>query len=496
MDWFAVDKEGLAAILERRGKAFAVLELVSNAFDAPGTNEVKVVLEPIPGRPYAKLVVEDDAPDGFADLSHSYTLFAPSERKVAAEKRGRFNVGEKLVLAICEEAEIVSTKGRVVFDREGRRTLRRQWWREAGSIFEGTIRMTRDELRDAVAALDAVLVPDGIVLTVNGIPVCRRPPLHVVEATLPTEIADAEGNLRRTRRKTTARIFEPLPHETATLYELGIPVVATGDRWHVDVGQKIPLNMDRDNVTPGFLAEIRALVLNTMHERITGDEATTAWVREAAERPECSPEAIRRILDERFGTKRVAYDPSDAEANHRAVAEGYTVVHGRALSAGEWENARKANAIKPAGQVAPTPKPFSPDGKPLQIIPPDAWTEGMARAAVYASRLAERLLNATPRMQLVVSYANDPSWSFAGTYERPTDRTPARLYLNLAKLGRGFFDGGATEDFDRLLLHEFAHHFEGNHLADGFAEAGFRLGARLKKLALEEPELFDMKRNA
>jgi hypothetical protein len=35
---------------------------------------------------------------------------------------------------------------------------------------------------------------------------------------------------------------------------MGIPVVETGDRWHVDVAQKVPLNFDRDNLPPATCA--------------------------------------------------------------------------------------------------------------------------------------------------------------------------------------------------------------------------------------------------
>ena len=75
---FEVDKKGLEKILERRGKSFAVLELVQNAFDENVTS-VEVTIRPTEGsRGYHDIVVEDDSPEGFADLSHAYTLFAES----------------------------------------------------------------------------------------------------------------------------------------------------------------------------------------------------------------------------------------------------------------------------------------------------------------------------------------------------------------------------------------------------------------------------------
>ena len=55
-------------------------------------------------------------------------------------------------------------------------------------------------------------------------------------------------------------LYEPLPGEVASLYEMGLPIVCTEDKWHVSVGQKIPLNKDRNNVPPRYLKAVRTLV--------------------------------------------------------------------------------------------------------------------------------------------------------------------------------------------------------------------------------------------
>ena len=105
-NWFDVDRKGLAKLLERRGKEFLVFELIQNAWDQ-NVEEVTVTLrehDAFPGN--YDLRVEDDDPEGFTDLAHAYTLFAESEKKGDVHKRGRFNVGEKLVLAMCESATI------------------------------------------------------------------------------------------------------------------------------------------------------------------------------------------------------------------------------------------------------------------------------------------------------------------------------------------------------------------------------------------------------
>ena len=113
--WLTVDRDGLAKVIARNGKAFCVYELIQNAWDEDVTR-VDVILDPLPKeRGLCLLTVKDDSPDGFLDLSHSFTLFAESKKKGNAAKRGVFNVGEKLVLALCVSAHVQSMTGTVRF---------------------------------------------------------------------------------------------------------------------------------------------------------------------------------------------------------------------------------------------------------------------------------------------------------------------------------------------------------------------------------------------
>jgi hypothetical protein len=119
MTWFDVSKLGLQKIQGRRGREFLMYELIQNSWDAAAT-VVSVELSKAPGARTATLIVEDNSPNGFRDLSHASTLFAESDKKGCATLRGRFNFGEKLVLACCDTAEIISTTGGVRFDEKVR----------------------------------------------------------------------------------------------------------------------------------------------------------------------------------------------------------------------------------------------------------------------------------------------------------------------------------------------------------------------------------------
>jgi hypothetical protein len=64
---------------------------------------------------------------------------------------------------------------------------------------------------------------------------------------------------------------------------------------------------------------------------------------------------------------------------------------------------------------------------------------------------------------------------------------PGKLDFNVFRLGHKFFDQGITEAVDELLIHEYGHQYSGDHLSEEYHEALCGLGAKLKRLALEQP---------
>jgi len=345
--WFDIDKDGLAAILERRGKAFALAELVSNAWDS-GSDMVAIKMTPLVGRPVVNVEVEDWG-EGFDDLSHAYTMFARSRRAGDAEKRGRFCLGEKLVLAVCSKATITSTGGSIEFDGGERRRSKRS--RQHGTLFEADMKMTRAEYDDAVAFLRRMIPP--VATTLDGVEIPRPDSLCRFTTRLPTEIADADGNLRRTMRQCEVEVYDG--SDGGEILEMGVPVVECDMPYRVNVLQKIPLNMDRDNVTPAFLKALQAEVLNHLHDRLDSTQACETWVAEAAADARASSAAVTSVVTQRFGERAVIAVPGDPLANAQAEANGYTVVHGGAMSSGLWANVRKAEVMLPSSRVFPTP---------------------------------------------------------------------------------------------------------------------------------------------
>ena len=488
-NWIDVDLDGLAKVAKRRGLSFVLLEMLQNSYDEEGCSKVTVTLDPMPGtRNRARLTIEDDGTHGFRSLSDAWTMFAPSYKAANPEQAGRFNLGCKLVLALCEYAIIETTTGSVAFDKKGRRKLRRK--RERGSSVRLMLKVSQKQVQEIVDAVDLVIPRVETHFRVQGdhqiYRVLRMPdPLETIEATLPTEFADSEGNMRRSARKTTVEVYEPLTEDGGWIYELGLPVVSTGDTWSVNVNQTVPLGVERENVTPQFLRKVRAAVLNAMADRVDETTVSEQWVREAASAPEIKADAYEKVLDVRFGEDRVMFDPSDPEANSRAAANGYTVVHPRQMSAGERSNRRRITAdtgremVRPSGRVFPT---HGREFADANIMDMDLCGQKMGEEFSHSAfveliqQVSRILLGYNVSVQIANSAADAAAWYGSRT-----------VTFNYRRLGKKFFTLKSRSALERLLdltIHELAHAIEGNHLSDRYYRACTKLGAKLTVAAL------------
>jgi hypothetical protein len=160
-------------------------------------------------------------------------------------------------------------------------------------------------------------------------------------------------------------------------------------------------------------------VFNAMAAHLSKHDATATWVREAMGDGRSAQEDTARAMDLRFSDKRVTYDPSDPEANLIAASRGYIVISPGSLSGAEWEQVKAHNLSLPAGQVTPSPKPFSAGGKPLRILEREALSREMLQFEAFVHMVGELLL----RHSVQVKFANDPAWTFEAAMARERSRS-------------------------------------------------------------------------
>jgi hypothetical protein len=465
--WIIADKNGIRKNLGTRGLSWVLNEMAQNAFDEKVKQVVIDLPRPVNG--HTTLTVTDDSPDGWHDLSHAYRLFAESYKRSNPEKRGRFNIGEKFVLAMCSEATISTMSGRVSFNSDDTRTESSRVKRERGTEFRGTMRLKIEEWEEMVEGAKRLIPPSGVTLLVNGVAVSERKPLRSWKASLPTVIPDDEGRLRPTKRDTTVTLYVIERGETAMLYELGIPVVEFDGNYHVSIGQKVPLNFDRDNVTPAYRSSVLVEVLNHTADLLTKEEINQPWVKVAASDDRVTPETITTVLDNTFGKNRFSLRPGDPEADKIAITKGFIPVHGGAMTPGMWTNAKKAGAIAPP---PPSPKAhFSEYGR--GPIDRDKWTQGMCELEKFAVHFAQVVLGKPVSVHF---YSDSGGQNWSACYGSSSVKFAKRECG-----GNRFFDGGLDahrQQWVELLIHEYAHDSVSDHLSSDFHDECCRLGAK------------------
>ncbi len=481
MNWFAVNKDGLRKLIATKPKVFVMHELIQNSLDA-GSKNITLKLDPAATRGTYNLAAHDDGTVPWSRMSHAYTLFDNSDKASDPTKRGMFCLGEKLVLAMCREALLCTTKGHVRFGKNGNRSSGPSKATDQGTSFEALIEMTKAEFEQLREDIKRIIIPDGVNVVFNGWKLPTWPVDHTFKSSLPTMKAGKDGGPRATVRKTKVDLHQANEGEQGWLFEMGIPVVEIGGRWHVNVHQKVPLNMQRDNVTPSYRKKMWTIVANFLESLISEEDATGDLGHIALASEDTSPEAVKAILTARFGEKVVAQDIRDPEANKTAVANGYTVVGGGALSKDQWKQAKSAGGVVSAGKLFPSDQDRG--GGEHSVIAPSDYTGGMKKVIAFAVDFARELLGVESLGVKVYKSREDNAIARYGPH--------VGLSFNLQRLGHEWFNSFPSngEEVIDLLIHEFGHHYEFDHLSDKYYRALTKLGAKSTRLALSNPGLF------
>jgi len=464
-----VDLKGLAEIYGDKPKTFIINELTQNAWDE-NIKECKIDITSNYQNGMTAVRVEDDSPEGFKQFEHVWTMFAHTSKRDNAEQRGRFNIGEKLVIALCVTTggwvEIKTTKGKVTFDANGRhenyaiKTNR-------GSVITAVFKATTQEVLDIVHHTAHLLVPANIRYIVNGKQIKPRPIVKTFKATLLTDIMVGDV-LKVQKRETSINLVDG--GAQSFIYEMGIPIMETDCPWHIDVQQKVQLNLDRDNILPSYVQDLYAEVLNATHKDINEDQASMLWVRTAMKDDRCKPETVKAIMEKRFGPKFCIANPHDVHSMEKAISSGYIPVYGREMSREEWNRAKAVMDIPTSSGL------FGEKGyADAKHVEPNNRMNEVKR---LVEKIAKRILGINVNVKFVTADATT-----LADYARDTHT----LRFNVGRLPRNFFDTPVSVRVLDLCIHEIGHEKES---MTEYHELLTRLGAELVIMALNEPQFF------
>ena len=247
-EWFAVSTEGMRQLHAGRPPWSLVKELVQNVWDeSPPATRCEVQVRPAEGNGRSTEVeVLDDGP-GFANIADVYTLMGPSAKQGNPSKRGRFNLGEKEIIAAARFAQVQTVGHTVTFDGKGR--VRRRNGRTNGTRVLVRMPWGATEREELLSMLNRFRPPAACCFIVNGRTMGFRAPILTAYMQLPTVLQDSPGEpIRPTVRVAPVDVLEPLAGD-GWLYEMGIPVQPIELPFDVDVQQKLPLAPQRDRVS-------------------------------------------------------------------------------------------------------------------------------------------------------------------------------------------------------------------------------------------------------
>lgn len=275
------------------------------------------------------LTVADDGA-GFQNERDIWTLFGSTAKRGAAGVAGRFNAGDKQLIAVARQATVKTNAVTVTFADGKREVTRHRSQIVSGTIVEALMPWSLQDMAEIRESLKRILPPEGLTYSVDGETVVAPVARCIVNVTLPTVLL-TDGVLRNTTRKTAVRVIKC---DKPTLFELGVPVCdlsEIGFPWSLDVQQKVPVPMSRNTVSPQYLfrligsvieqASMDGVTLLTQEEQGAGFmKGALEWIRE--------PEALQATVKSLFGDNAVRLS-SDPIANAQAAASGATLVSGR-----------------------------------------------------------------------------------------------------------------------------------------------------------------------
>lgn len=337
---FEVDANGLREVIGGQDSWRQAIELVANVFDEfrgydddrkkPVYCEVTLTKE---GKNPAVLTVEDDGA-GFSNVADVWTFFRSTDKRESTSVSGRFNAGEKQLLAMAIEATVLTNNNKVVFKDGQRKHTQHKKPQHEGTKITASFPWTHTEFDIAVEQLRTVIPPQGLHYVVNGELIQAPQQIATARVSLPTVLlqnVDGVSALRECYRQTNVQVLraDVMDGTQPTLYELGVPVVPLEHEfpYSLNVEQKIPVPLTRDVVSKTYIEKLIGRVLQSTAldgiKLLTDENADATFIKASFAHIQ-DADALAMVTADVF--PNAVQWSSDTQANAMAALDGVTVL--------------------------------------------------------------------------------------------------------------------------------------------------------------------------
>lgn len=496
--WLAISTEGFAAMNAARPAEHLIKELVQNALDAIADGQSgHISLRYGAGPDGFEIDCRDNGTgiDNLADLRVVYLTHKTDSHL----KRGRFGRGFKEALCIAEQAVVVSRGEQLEFlSAQGERITRQGPAAENGQGTRVWMRMpwpaeTHQRLDSYFAQF---LVPQGVVLEVNGVVIAERPVMHRVESNVTTELYDpVSQSWKKPSRRTQIHLVPTRGSEVPTIYEMGIPVAALewSVPYHCDVQQRVPMNPNRDAVASGYGVKLHVACLPTLLEQMDAAAIKDDWVGTAGRR--CDSAVQKRIIERAFGENIARSVPRMGERHFDEDARdlGVQVINTAQASGGFRDMLRvfvpsaqevvrrdeQAKAAQAGSNGFSLAEALAAGDHRLTWVERQGGAERVERCLAFAVWFCQQLVDTCPGRQDRVTLNCQPGSTLYAHWSSDN-------VLTLALDQACFWQAPLGPQSLRVLIHEAAHAMNTHHGME-FREEVERLAGEAASMIGREP---------
>lgn len=478
-EWLDISSEGFRQRQEDRLPAHLVKEIIQNALDATedmkgGVVDITILIDSQElGHKSCFIAVKDNGP-GVTDFSALRTVFF-SGKEDSYRLRGRLGQGIKEVLALAEQAEVLSNGKRALFhvDKDKRVMDVEKTETTPGTLIKFWMPWTgKNIVRDLTEYLHTFLVPwtPPREMYVNGVKIEPRKYLKRFDVDLSTELFDDGKWVRRTRSG-QLELVKVKDGEDPMIYEMGIPVMPIDWRqpYHINVLMRVPMNPRRDAVAAGYMQSVYAILLPQLMDAMPAEELKDEWVSVAVEKLE--PELQKAVVVKAFGEQAVRSVPTmgkhDWDSDAREL--GYETIPTRVLPTGLR---RAVEEFLPTSRDVETQRRLNVEAASLTEVPKDPKAE---RARATLAWLASEALGVIVEAKIVPEIDGPTGKAIAAW------ASGARLLLSNEFRG-DWIDPFAAKTLG-LLVHEMAHEVAAHH-GDDFKRGQEIVAGKLARLCL------------
>jgi len=459
-EWFSISNTGWRRLNAGREMGHLIREAVSNVYDLSEVKNCEVTIEE------GHVIIEDDSPAGFANLSLITTIFL-TDKEDDVTKRGRKGRGLKELISAADKAEVQTVGGTIIFE-SGRKAYEND--RKAGTrveIWTSLDNWKGENVQKAIDYITNTIPPENLTVKINGKEVPKKQKLFIIENTYLETVVIEKGVESHQYRATTIELYRK--QDGAYLYEMGIAVQQIDCDYSINVLQRIPVNDKRDTVSNWYLSTLFGGIMSSedVINLLVESDVSKDWISRGIDR---APTDIQKKIVSVFTGDKNVRKTDNQKANDTAATAGYKLMDVNLLPAGIRSTMERF--MQTSNDIAKREAE-----QKEEKIKPDTAKKKFVKLITY---LAKKLIDCDITVEFI-----SRDLEFSGILKVAGFNVETKTLTYNVQSSSNEFDNPLSEANLAVLVHELAHFYTQLHDEEHTKHIE-RISGKLARLCLTE----------